>query len=229
MAALGASSFLQRHLWSLSLALVSALCFAQLASELGEGELMPFDTAVGGVVAQWRGSADALMLGLTRFGNPAPVFALTIVVVGLLVVFSRRREASYLALCGTCTLLLNMAMKALFHRARPGSEAAYLLHMPTSFSFPSGHAMCSAGVFASLAVVAQMLGWPRVWSHLAAAGCALVLLGVGLSRIYFGVHFASDVIGGQLASIACVSALTGWFYPRLLPGETTVIAHPRVN
>lgn len=219
---MGISAFLQRHLWSLSLSTVSALCFAQLASELGEGELTPFDAAVGGAVAQWRGSVDAVMLGLTRFGNPAPVFTLTIVVVALLMAYSRRREAYYLALCATCTLLLNVAMKALFHRARPGAEVAYLLHMPVSFSFPSGHAMCSAGVFASLAVVAQRLGWPRVWSHLAAAGCALVLLGVGLSRIYFGVHFASDVIGGQLASIACVSALTGWFYPRLLPGETTI-------
>jgi membrane-associated phospholipid phosphatase len=75
-----------------------------------------------------------------------------------------------------------------------------------------------------LAVVAQVLGWPRAWSYLAATGCALLLLGVGLSRIYFGVHFASDVVGGQLASVACVSALTGWFYPRLLPGETTRVS-----
>jgi undecaprenyl-diphosphatase len=218
----GASAFLQRHLWSLSLSLVSALCFVQLASELGEAELTPFDSAVGGAVAQWRGNADGVMLALTRLGNPAPVFTFTIIVVGMLVARSHRREAIYLAVCASCTLLLNMAMKALFHRPRPGAEAVYLLHMPTSYSFPSGHAMCSAGVLASLAVVAQMLGWPRVWSYLAAATCALVLLGVGLSRIYFGVHFASDVVGGQLASVACVSALTGWFYPRLLPGETTV-------
>ncbi len=214
-------SFLRRHSWSLSLSVVSALCFAQLASELGERELTPFDSAVGGVVAQWRGGADSVMLALTRLGNPAPVLTFTIIVVGTLVAFSRRREAMYLALCASCTLLLNIAMKALFQRARPGAEAVYLLHMPTSFSFPSGHAMCSAGVFASLAVVAQMLDWPRPWSYLAATGCALLLLGVGLSRIYFGVHFASDVVGGQLASVACVSALTGWFYPRLLPGETT--------
>ncbi len=128
MSSLGASGFLQRHLWSLSLSLVSALCFAQLASELGGGELTPFDSAVGGAVAQWRGSADALMLGLTRFGNPAPVFTLTIVVVGLLVACPRRREASYLALCATCTLLLNVAMKALFHRARPGPGGLSAAH-----------------------------------------------------------------------------------------------------
>ena len=81
--------------------------------------------------------------------------------------------------------------------------------------------MCSAGVLASLAIVVQRLGWPRQWSYLTAGGCTMLLLGVGISRVYFGVHFASDVVGGQLASIACVSALTGWFYPRLLPGEAT--------
>lgn len=226
MATSGASAFLHRHVWSLSLSLVSALCFAQLASELSEGELTPFDTAVGSTVAQWRGAADGVMLDLTRLGNPAPVLAFTLVVVGALVAWSRRREALYLALCASCTLLLNVAMKALFHRARPGAETIYLLHVPTSFSFPSGHAMCSAGVFASLAVVVQMLGWPRAWSHLAAAACALLLLGVGASRIYFGVHFASDVVGGQLASVACVSAFTGWFYPRLLPGEATTVPPP---
>lgn len=219
-------AFLERHVWSLSLSLISALCFAHLASEIHGVELTPFDSAVSAAVVQWRGSVDALMLGLTRLGNPGPVLAFSIVVVATLAAFSRRREALYLALCASCTLLLNVAMKALFQRARPVAETIYLLHVPTSFSFPSGHAMCSAGVFAGLAVVVQRFGRRRAWSHLASTCCVLLFLGVGASRVYFGVHFASDVVGGQLASIACVSALTGWFYPRLLPGEaTTVRAH----
>jgi undecaprenyl-diphosphatase len=207
----------------LSLSLVSALCFAHLASEIREGELTVFDSAVSAAVVHWRGSADSLMLGLTRLGNPAPVLAFSIIVVATLIAFSRRREALYVALCASCTLLLNVGMKALFHRARPVADAMYLLSVPTSFSFPSGHAMCSAGVFASLAVVVHRLGWRRAWSFTVAACCVALLLGVGASRIYFGVHFASDVVGGQLASIACVSALTGWFYPRLLPGEATTV------
>ena len=214
-------AFLERHVWSLSLSLVSALCFAHLASEIRGVELTPFDSEVGAAIVRWRGSVDSMMLGLTRLGNPTPVLAFSVVVVATLAAFSRRREALYLALCASCSLLLNVGMKALFHRARPLAETIYLLSVPASFSFPSGHAMCSAGVFASLAVVLQRLGPHRAWSHLASACCVLLLLGVGASRIYFGVHFASDVVGGQLASIACVSALTGWFYPRLLPGEAT--------
>jgi undecaprenyl-diphosphatase len=218
-------AFLERHVWSLSLSVVSALCFAHLASEIRADQLTAFDRAVSAAVVRWRGSADGLMLSLTRLGNPTPVLAFSIVVVAMLWAFSRRREALYLALCASSSLLLNVAMKAVFQRDRPLAETIYLVHLPTSFSFPSGHAMCSAGVFASLAVVVQRLGRGRAWSHLVSAYCLLLLLGVGASRVYFGVHFASDVVGGQLASVACVSALTGWFYPRLLPGETTAEAH----
>jgi undecaprenyl-diphosphatase len=214
-------AFLERHVWSLSLSLVSALCFAHLAGEIHGVELTPFDSKVGAAIARWRGSVDSIMLGLTRLGNPTPVLAFSVVEVATLAAFSRRRDALYLALCASCSLLLNVGMKALFHRARPLAETIYLVSVPASFSFPSGHAMCSAGVFAGLAVVVQRLGRDCAWSHLTSACCVLLLLGVGASRIYFGVHFASDVVGGQLASIACVSALTGWFYPRLLPGEAT--------
>ena len=54
----------------------------------------------------------------------------------------------------------------------------------------------------------------------------LYVVGVALSRVYFGVHYPSDVIGGQLGAAAWVSALTGWFYPRLFPGEETVEPAP---
>jgi undecaprenyl-diphosphatase len=208
----------------LSLSLVSALCFAHLANEIHGTELTPFDDAASAAVTRWRGSADGVMLALTRLGNPTPVLVFSTMIVTLLWAFSRRREALYLALCSSGTLLLNVIMKALFQRERPLVETIYLVQLPSSFSFPSGHAMCSAGVFASLAVVAQRLARRRAWAHLVSACCLLLLLGVGASRVYFGVHFASDVIGGQLASIACVSALTGWFYPRLLPGEATTAA-----
>jgi membrane-associated phospholipid phosphatase len=49
-----------------------------------------------------------------------------------------------------------------------------------------------------------------------------LILGVAASRVYFGVHFPSDIVGGQLGAAAWVAAATGWFYPRLLPNEASV-------
>jgi undecaprenyl-diphosphatase len=86
--------------------------------------------------------------------------------------------------------------------------------------------MCSAGIFASLAVLVLILGRRRAWAYAVAACCLLVTVGIGASRVYFGVHYASDVLGGDLASVGFVSALTGWFYPRLLPGEHTTKPAP---
>jgi undecaprenyl-diphosphatase len=222
-------AFLRRHVWSLSLSLFAGICFLQLSSEIREGELAPFDTTASAAIAHWRGSVDSGMYCLTYIGTGQILTTLTAVLAAGLFMRSRSREAVYLLLCASSTFALNLAMKGLFQRPRPGPAALYLLAEPSSFSFPSGHAMCSAGIFASLAVIAQVVGWPRRWSRPVALGCALLFVGIGVSRIYFGVHFASDVVGGQLASIACVSALTGWFYPRLLPGEHAETPAPSVR
>ncbi|HYP86935.1 MAG TPA: phosphatase PAP2 family protein [Polyangiaceae bacterium] len=212
-----ALAFLRRHVWSVSLSTFSALCFGQLASEVSENELTHFDHAMAVSVVHFRGGPDRLMLTLTSLGSGDALTLLTAAVAVALILYGRRREALYLVFCAVGSWLLNLGMKELFQRARP--DVSYLIKMPSSFSFPSGHAMCSAGIFASLAILARVLGGPKVWAYGLVALCFFLMMGIGLSRVYFGVHFASDVLGGQLASTALVSALTGWFYPRLLPGE----------
>lgn len=220
-----ALAFLRRHAWSLPLAGTSTLCFIQLASELREGELASFDAQVGKSIARFRGTVDWMMLGLTQLGARPSLTFLAVIAVLALVLRGRRAEGAYVTLATGGAALLNVGLKLLFQRARPDAAAVYLVARPDSFSFPSGHAMCSAGFFASLAVVAHVLGGRSVWSRLATACCLLLALGVGLSRVYLGVHYASDVLGGQLGAAAWVSALTGWFYPRLLPGERRSLGH----
>jgi undecaprenyl-diphosphatase len=131
-----------------------------------------------------------------------------------------------MAVAALGTLVLSTGLKLIFHRARP-ADIDYLIQMPSSFSFPSGHALGSMGVLASVVVVLYAVGAPRLLRRMATFAIGLFVLGVALSRVYFGVHYPSDVIGGQLAAAAWVSALTGWFYPRLFPGEETLEPAPQ--
>jgi undecaprenyl-diphosphatase len=212
--------FLQRHRWSLPLAVGSLASFIELADEMREGETAGFDALVATSVTAWRGSLDGLMVALTVSGDFKWMTTACALAVAALVVLHERREAAFVATCGVAAALLSTVLKLVFARARPDSSLGYLVDLPSSFSFPSGHAMGSACVAGSLAVVAfAKLGAP--WRWVAVSGALLYILGVGISRIYFGVHFASDVLGGQLASAAVVAGITGWFFPRLLPGEAT--------
>jgi membrane-associated phospholipid phosphatase len=215
--------FVRRHRWSLPLAAGSLWCFIELAEEMGEGEIAAFDAAVASSVTAWRGSLDGFMVAVTVSGEFRWMAIACGVAVVALFLLRQRREAAFIATCGLMAGVLSTTLKLLFQRARPDASIGYLVDLPGSFSFPSGHAMSSACVAGSLAIVAfAKLRAP--WRFLAVAAAFLYIVAVGLSRIYLGVHFPSDVLGGQLASAAVVAATTGWFFPRLLPGEAAT--HP---
>lgn len=211
--------FASRHRWSLPLSGLSAICFLRLSSELSEGELGEFDRAVSHAVAQTRGSLDVPMYSLTRFGDGASLAALVVLTLVALAVLRRWREVGFVALAGVGTWTWIWLLKLSFHRARPGATELYLLSAPASFSFPSGHAFGSTGVLLGLVIVARVLGLRGARFVAVSLGAALVVLGVATSRVYFGVHFPTDVIGGIFAGAAWVAAITGFFYPAALPGE----------
>jgi undecaprenyl-diphosphatase len=209
----------------LPLGVAASLSFIQLASELRDEDLTGFDDVTAGLVHQARGSFDQPMLWLTRLGDARSLVLLTAFALLVLLGTRRWRHGVFL-LAATCgTALLSWLLKLVFRRGRP-SEVLYLLTLPSSFSFPSGHALGSTGVLASLLMVVRALGLRGpLWWALLVVVCLLVG-GIALSRVYFGVHFPSDVLGGVFAGVAWVAALTGWFYPRLLPGERTTKPPP---
>lgn len=214
-----ATRFLSRHRLSISLSALSAACFARLAQNLrGEG-LGALDRAAMSWVFRARGRLDTPMLWLTRLGSFDSLLAIVCLSFALLLWRRKRRRTTFVGVAGAGTLLLLLALKAVFRRDRPDAADLYLLHTPSSFSFPSGHALGTTGVLLLLVVVARV-------SHLRGVGFGAVLgvavaliLGVALSRVYFGVHFPSDVVGGILAGAGWIAAVTGYFFPRALPGE----------
>jgi membrane-associated phospholipid phosphatase len=102
--------------------------------------------------------------------------------------------------------LLNWLLKGLFQRPRP--HFAHPLVVETSYSFPSGHAMVSFVAYGMLAYLAVLL-WLKSWEARVAAVCgaALVVVLIGFSRLYLGVHYFSDVVAGYAAGGVWLSAL----------------------
>ena len=135
-------------------------------------------------------------MNAATFMGSSPVLA---VFVGLAVVVlvprGRRLEAAFLVVALVGSLVLDDWLKALVQRPRPGFEWAEI--WPET-SFPSGHSMDSFVVYLAIALVIGRLGGRRVGSVALVLAIVLVV-SVGVSRIYLGAHWLSDVIGGYLA------------------------------
>ena len=106
--------------------------------------------------------------------------------------------------------LLDEMLKLAIRRPRPPYASAFLHHY--SWSFPSGHAMGSLIGYGMLAYVLTVLWIHRPRAQVAVAlGAAVLIVAIGLSRLYLGVHYFSDVVGGYAAGLlwlsACISGI----------------------
>ncbi|MBS8266163.1 PAP2 family protein [Mesobacillus boroniphilus] len=108
------------------------------------------------------------------------------------------------------TPILNRLLKLYFHRARPDFHRLIEIG---GYSFPSGHAM---NAFSFYSILAFLL-WRHVPTRIGRTAVILIssimILGIGISRVYLGVHYPSDIIGGFLASGLWVAAVI-WFFQR---------------
>jgi membrane-associated phospholipid phosphatase len=144
-------------------------------------------------------------LVVTAFGSLEAMVILGVVVAAIL---ARGRRWTLLgtwlaAVAGSA--LIDWLLKGLFQRPRP--HFAHPLLVESSYSFPSGHAMESFVAYGMLAYLAVL--WLRTWEARVAVicGAALLVVLIGFSRMYLGVHYFSDVIAGYAAGGVWLSAL----------------------
>ena len=186
----------RRAIWGGLAFLVCLVGFGRIARLVSQPGIPPIDTAT---TAFLHGLAspilDALMEAATFLGSSPVLAAVVGLAVVLLVARGRRVEAAFLVVALVGSLLLDDWLKALVQRPRPGFDWAEI--WPET-SFPSGHSMDSFVVYLAIALVIGRLGGRRVGSVALVLAIVLVV-SVGVSRIYLGAHWLSDVIGGYLA------------------------------
>lgn len=165
------------------------------------GTLTGFDRGIISVVHSLSPGADNFFIWLTKFGNPASVVILTLVFLGLFW-FNRQKVTALwfgINIIGICGIL-NPVIKQFFKRPRP----TILTHLVEehSYSFPSGHAVTSMILFGTLIFVMPLFFKNTSLRLAAQIILGLLILGIGVSRIYVGVHYPSDVLGGFLLGIS---------------------------
>ena len=156
----------------------------------------PGDECVLVAVQSWRSPAlDVVFRTLTYLGWYPVAVALTLAAMVLLLAQRRRVDALLLGIVVSSALLTH-PLKALLGRPRP--DYAIIEPIPHGMGFPSGHATFAILMGGMVIYLAwRYTASTRVrWGM--AAGLALLILGVGLSRVYLGVHWPSDVLGGYL-------------------------------
>jgi undecaprenyl-diphosphatase len=181
--------------------------FGGLAEDLLTGDpIVRFDRVLDDYLhAHATPPLTTFFLVVTAFGSIEAVVLLGVVVAAFLA-WGRRWLflGSWLAAVAG-SAVLNQLLKGLFERPRPHFEHPLLVE--TSYSFPSGHAMESFVVYGMLAYFAVLA--LRSWEARVAMGCgaALLVMLIGFSRMYLGVHYFSDVLAGYAAGGVWLSAL----------------------
>ena len=169
-----------------------------------------------------RQPAVTVLLGaVTDIGGTVGLVTLVSVVAALLLARRERASAIFLLVTAGTGALLNLGLKLIFARARP--DLASALAEARWYSFPSGHAMSSFITYGALAYLVLRQPWPWVARSAGLALAMTVVVLVGLSRVYLGVHWASDIAGGWSAgTVWLLSAVAAYEMLLRVRGEKVV-------
>ncbi|MEO6238956.1 MAG: phosphatase PAP2 family protein [Vicinamibacterales bacterium] len=185
--------------------------FLRLAGEVMEGETMAFDRRI--LLALRRADDPSLPIGpawvtsalfdLTALGGPTLIVLVVLTVVGFLVVQARYWTAFFVFMTSISGEVVSYAMKSLFARPRPGITP----HLREAFSssFPSGHAMQSAIIYLTLGAMLMRITSGRLTKIYCFTVAMLLTFLVGLSRVWLGVHYPTDVIAGWIIGLIWAS------------------------
>lgn len=181
--------------------------FITLAGEVLEGETTTFDERI---LLSLRSAADPsrpigpawieyAMLDLTAIGGPTVLGLVVFAVLGFLLLQGLYRNALVVVLTAVSGELVNAILKQAFERPRP--TIVPHLREVLSASFPSGHAMESAIIYLTLGAMLMRIAERRLTKIYCLGVAAMATFLVGVSRVYLGVHYPTDVVGGWIVGL----------------------------
>lgn len=175
------------------------LVLSAIANEITSTNTFPGDVALLNYVhANFPEFLAGFFLIVTAFGSALGVVIITSLFLALLVKAGQRVAASVVLVSVAGAAIANLLIKLFFERDRPNLWQSIVQEQ--SFSFPSGHAMASSALYFALVYATWQTRWR--WPTVIIGGVLIIL--VGFSRLYFGVHFPSDIVAGWLVSFIWV-------------------------
>lgn len=200
--------------------------FFALADEVKEGDTQTLDTKI--LVALRKADDPSRPIGpswienslldLTAIGGPTVLGLVVCAVAGFLALQTRYHTAIWVLATAASGELANVAMKNVFQRPRP--TVVPHLRDVASTSFPSGHAMESAIIYLTLGAVLMRVAERRVTKVYCMGMAIFVTLLVGISRVYLGVHYPTDVLAGWMFGFFWASLC--WIVAQRFERETGV-------
>lgn len=156
-----------------------------------------FDDNIYNLLYSLRSSSmDLIMKTITQFGNTIPVIIITLV---LMITLTSRKEVFLIGSNTILTVGSNQILKHTICRPRPNHLR---LIVENGYSFPSGHAMISICLYGLLIYLVNKKIKNKLLKIILTILLIILILGIGISRIYVGVHYPSDVLGGYLLSLS---------------------------
>ncbi|SDN67792.1 phosphatase PAP2 family protein [Bacillus sp. OK048] len=192
------------------ISLVCVVGFTITSLFISDHKIIDFDHDI---IAAIQGLESPLLTKVMRFftfigSTPVVIVLMILVIIFLYKVLHHRLELILLISAILGSAVLNQILKQVFHRIRPNFHRLIDI---SGYSFPSGHAMNAFTVY----VIISFLLWrhiPSKWGRsLLICISTVMILAIGISRIYLGVHYPSDIIGGYLASGFWL-AVAIWFF-----------------
>ena len=136
---------------------------------------------------------------------------LVVIIIGILVWWRIGRLEAIMIPVGGLLTLVNTVLKLVINRPRPSADLVHVLSREQGNGFPSGHAFFAILILGLTAYFISINLKNRVLRMLVLAGLIALILLIGISRVYLGVHWPSDVIGGYLIGGVFLVALI-WFH-----------------